>query len=162
MNSQVDTCSFTLTRIQPFPIVEGIQSEVILRQTAKVEISFGALGPLLPPDHRALLTNDGYDLDTMTLRHVLTHTSGMNEHAGDPRYGDTIIADPQHSWTRDEQVRLCVQWTDPVAAPGQAVRGLLEYIRFPRTVPGCILNHHAANGRVLAELLVDRVAAALR
>ncbi len=77
------------------------------------------VGPLLPPTWRDLLTGDGYDLDAITIEHLLSHTGGLAEHAGDPRYGEAIIADPQHRWTAEEQVRLCVEWTDPVGAPGE-------------------------------------------
>jgi len=77
------------------------------------------VGPLLPAAWRGLLAGDGYDLQAITLEHVLSHTAGLAEHAGDPRYGEAIIADPQHRWTADEQVRRCVEWCDPVGAPGE-------------------------------------------
>ena len=73
----------------------------------------------LPPTWRDWLVGDGYDVEAMTLRQVLSHTSGLAEHSGDPRYGETVVADPQHHWTRDEQIRLCVQWCDPIGAPGE-------------------------------------------
>jgi len=69
-------------------------------------------------DWAALLAADGYDLDVITLTHVLSHTSGLFEHPADPRYEQAILADPQHAWTADEQVHRCVEWGDPVAAPG--------------------------------------------
>lgn len=62
------------------------------------------LGPLLSPLERELLAGDGFDLD---------------EHSGDPRYAEAITADPQHVWTREEQVRRCVEWCDPIGAPGE-------------------------------------------
>ena len=77
------------------------------------------LGRHLTDEERTLLTADGYDLNAITLRHVLSHTSGLDEHAGDDRYAAAILADPQHAWTRDEQVRRCVEWRDPVGAPGE-------------------------------------------
>lgn len=77
------------------------------------------LGPHLTPAERELLAGDGFDLDAITLRQVLSHTSGLDEHSGDPRYAEAITADPQHVWTREEQVRRCVEWRDPVGAPGE-------------------------------------------
>jgi len=77
------------------------------------------LARYLTDEERILLTADGYDLAAITLRHVLSHTSGLDEHAGDDRYAAAILADPLHVWTRDEQVRRCVEWRDPVGAPGE-------------------------------------------
>lgn len=73
----------------------------------------------LPADQRDLLGSDGYDLDAITIRQVLSHTSGLCEHAGDPRYAEAILADPQHHWTAAEQIRACVAWCDPVGVPGE-------------------------------------------
>ena len=77
------------------------------------------LARYLPPTWRDWLVGDGYDVEAMTLRQVLSHTSGLDEHSGDPRYGEAIVDDPHHHWTRDEQIQLCVQWCDPVGAPGE-------------------------------------------
>lgn len=73
----------------------------------------------LPRAWAELLTDDGYDLQAITLRMVLSHTAGLNDHASDDRYGEAIMADPQHRWTADEQIGLLVQWFDPVGAPGE-------------------------------------------
>ena len=77
------------------------------------------LGTHLPADLRDLLGSDGYDLNVITIRQVLSHTSGLCEHAGDPRYAEAILADPQHRWTAAEQIQACVDWCDPVGAPGE-------------------------------------------
>lgn len=76
------------------------------------------LADLLPERYRTLLAADGYDLKAMTLAQVLSHTSGLFEHPADARYAEAILADPQHHWTADEQVQLCVAWGDPVGLPG--------------------------------------------
>ncbi len=81
-----------------------------------------SLSAHLPERWRTLLAGDGYDLDAMTIRQVLSHTSGLDEHSGDPRYEEAILADPHHVWTRDEQIRRCVEWRDPVGAPGEMYR----------------------------------------
>ena len=73
----------------------------------------------LPIRYRDLLAGDGYDLAAMTIAQALTHTSGLFEHPADPRYAAAIVADPHRVWTRDEQVRLCVEWGDPVGTPGE-------------------------------------------
>lgn len=72
----------------------------------------------LSPERAALLAGDGYDIAAITLRQVLSHTAGLADHTGDDRYGDAIIAEPQHRWTRDEQVRRLVELFDPLGPPG--------------------------------------------
>ena len=78
-----------------------------------------SLGKHLSGKYKALLADDGYDLQTITLRQMLGHTSGLFEHPADPRYEEQILADPQHVWTAEEQVTRCVEWGDPVGAPGE-------------------------------------------
>ncbi|MFO7654480.1 MAG: serine hydrolase domain-containing protein [Candidatus Krumholzibacteriia bacterium] len=76
----------------------------------------------LPREQRSLLAADGYDLDAMTLRQVLGHTSGLCDHSDGDAYAAAIIADPQHVWTADEQIRFCIEQCDPVGAPGETYR----------------------------------------
>jgi CubicO group peptidase (beta-lactamase class C family) len=45
------------------------------------------LAGLLAPDLAALLTADGYDLQAITVRQVLSHTAGLADHSGDDSYG---------------------------------------------------------------------------
>ena len=76
------------------------------------------LGGYLPADQYQLLAGDGYDLEAMTIRQVLNHTSGLFGHPADPRFEEAILADPHHHWTRIEQITKCVEWGDPVGPPG--------------------------------------------
>jgi len=77
------------------------------------------LGDYLPDQWSQWLEDDGYDLDVMTLRMVLSHTAGLNDHANDDRYSEAILADPQHRWKPDDQIRMLVEWFDPVGEPGE-------------------------------------------
>lgn len=77
-----------------------------------------SIAPHLPPEWRRLLADDGYDLPGLTLRRVLSHTAGLNDHSADDRYGAAIMADPQHRWTADEQIARLVEWFDPVGPAG--------------------------------------------
>lgn len=73
----------------------------------------------LPDETSALLIGDGYRPDQMTVRHLLTHTSGLYDHSDSQKYGDAIMADPQHRWTRTEQVEAAMAWGQPWGAPGE-------------------------------------------
>jgi D-alanyl-D-alanine carboxypeptidase len=73
----------------------------------------------LPPEFLSTLESDGYDPKSITIRHLLTHTSGLFDHGASEQYGDDIVADPVHRWTRSEQLQICVDAGDPLGEPGQ-------------------------------------------
>jgi D-alanyl-D-alanine carboxypeptidase len=77
------------------------------------------IAALLPDDMVALLVGDGYRPESMTVRHLLTHTSGLFDHSDSQQYGDAILADPQHRWTRIEQLEAAMAWGEPWGAPGE-------------------------------------------
>ena len=74
----------------------------------------------LSAEQVALLAGDGYDMDAITLRLLLSHAAGLVDHGSAPEYFTTITADPTHRWTRDEQLAGAVEWGDPLRAAGQA------------------------------------------
>jgi D-alanyl-D-alanine carboxypeptidase len=78
-----------------------------------------AISEHLSPAHLELLRGDGYDPEAMTIRHLLTHTSGLFDHGGADEYGEAIVADLLHPWTRTEQLRGAVEWGDPHGLPGE-------------------------------------------
>ena len=53
------------------------------------------------------LVDNGYDLKTITVKHLLSHTSGITDYVN-KSYFNTVDTDPQHQWTRDEQIDLAV------------------------------------------------------
>lgn len=73
-------------------------------------------------EHTAILKEGGYDPDQINLRHLLTHSSGMFDHAATKIYFDKILADPGHKWTRTEQLRACITWGKPIGQPGEKFR----------------------------------------
>ena len=76
----------------------------------------------IAPELDALLKSDGYDTDAITLAQVLSHTAGFGDHTNDPRFEERVFADPTHRWTVDEDLRLLVEWREPVGAPGETYR----------------------------------------
>jgi D-alanyl-D-alanine carboxypeptidase len=61
----------------------------------------------------------GYDVNAITIRHLLSHTSGLaGDYAQLPDYVEFVVENPQHHWTRAEQVEFVTTRTRPLSAPG--------------------------------------------
>lgn len=73
----------------------------------------------LTPEQSRLLKSDGYDVDSITLAQVLSHTAGFGDHTNDDRFEERIISNHDYPWTPDEQLRLLVEWREPVGKPGE-------------------------------------------
>jgi len=83
------------------------------------------LDGVLEGEYDDLLRRGGYDTVAITLRHLLTHTSGIYDFAADAYDGPAIEGytalthrEPGHRWTRIEQVRWAVERGHPYGPPG--------------------------------------------
>ena len=76
----------------------------------------------LPAEYAEVLEGDGYDLDAITIRHLLTHTSGLYDYADRELFVEAVLADPTHRWTPEEQIGLAVEWGNPYGAAGDVYR----------------------------------------
>lgn len=63
----------------------------------------------LSPDHAAMLAAARHDPRRITLDHLLTHTSGLPDHASAPAYVQAVLADPRRRWSRTEQLALALE-----------------------------------------------------
>jgi D-alanyl-D-alanine carboxypeptidase len=72
----------------------------------------------LSPATLDVLRQGGYDADTILVRHLLTHTSGLYDYASDPAFVQFVLTHGRHHWTRSEQVRFAMTHGKPYAAPG--------------------------------------------
>ena len=61
------------------------------------------IADLLSNKTHKLLEQDGYKLNEITIRHLLSHTSGIHDHV-DQDYFDLVIKRPQYQWTKEEQI----------------------------------------------------------
>jgi D-alanyl-D-alanine carboxypeptidase len=92
----------------------------VLRLWEQGRISLDAsIAALLEPALARLLSACGYRTDIITVRHLLSHSAGIYDHADDPRYFEAVLADPTHHWTREEQVDLSCRYAGPTGEPGQ-------------------------------------------
>ena len=110
-----------------------------------------AISEHLSAEHLELLRGDGYDPDEMTVRHLLTHTSGLFDHGEAEEYTEAILGDPMHHWTRTEQLRGAVEWGDPHGVPGK----VYTYCDTGYVLLGEVIER--STGRPLAEAVRDLV-----
>lgn len=64
----------------------------------------------------ALFESDGYNLDSIKIKHLLSHTSGIEDYATE-EYLDWVGENPKHRWTRNEQLELAILVGDPLGSP---------------------------------------------
>ncbi|MCJ7996941.1 beta-lactamase family protein [Rhizobium cremeum] len=94
----------------------------ILRMWEEGELGLDdPLGTLASPAIADILRRGGYDLDRITVRHLLNHSAGLYDHADDS-FLDLVLEAPGRRWTREEQVRLCMTRGGPESPPGTRFR----------------------------------------
>jgi D-alanyl-D-alanine carboxypeptidase len=69
--------------------------------------------------HTDILKKGNYDADKITIRHLITHSSGLFDHTNAKQYFEKVQAEPAHVWTRTEQLEALVNWGKPVCALGE-------------------------------------------
>jgi D-alanyl-D-alanine carboxypeptidase len=72
----------------------------------------------LGPSSIALLHGGGYDVEAMSVRHLLQHTSGLYDFGENAAYQAFVGTHPRHRWTRAEQVRFAMTNGKPLSEPG--------------------------------------------
>ncbi len=70
-------------------------------------------------EHSEILIRDGYVVNKITIRHLLTHSSGLFDHAQTEEYMNRIFSEPKHTWTRTEQISKATEWGKPVGGIGE-------------------------------------------
>lgn len=106
---------------QPFLIASNIKTYVsatILRLVEQGKLSIDSpIKKLLTAKTRKLFQGGGYDLGAINIKHLLSHTSGIQDYANQA-YIDFIDTNKQYRWTRDEQLALTIKTGPPLGAPG--------------------------------------------
>ncbi|MFD0796885.1 serine hydrolase domain-containing protein [Maribacter chungangensis] len=63
-----------------------------------------------------LFKSDGYDVDAIAIKHLLSHTSGIEEYTNDD-YINFIDKNKEYRWTREEQLQRAVAVGNPLGKP---------------------------------------------
>jgi D-alanyl-D-alanine carboxypeptidase len=66
-------------------------------------------------EHIEILRRGGYEVDRITIRHLLTHSSGLFDHTNSNNFVSKIMEDPQYEWTRTEQILIAATDGKPIA-----------------------------------------------
>ncbi len=94
-------------------------SAAILRLVERGEIQLNQpVKRVLTQRTKELFLNDGYDLDSIKVIHLMSHTSGIYDY-WDDKYVDFVNAHQKHRWTRNEQLKLAVTAGKPIGKPGE-------------------------------------------
>ena len=122
-----DLCgSEAITPQHPMRIASNTKTFVaaaILRLWEQQQLELDtSINAYISEQHHQLLTNNGYQLANISLRHLLTHTSGLFDYADSPEFADAISDDPQQHWTRTEQLQLAMEHGQPYGQPGEVYR----------------------------------------
>ncbi|MEM6685871.1 MAG: serine hydrolase domain-containing protein [Bacteroidota bacterium] len=122
----------SLQPMQPVLIASNTKTYVaaaILRLVEDQLLQLNApIRTLLNTNTRTLLENDGYDLTKITVKQLLSHTSGIHDYVDDA-YFDLVIKRPQYRWTKQEQIQRSVTIGKPLAKPGTAFHyGDINYL----------------------------------
>ena len=77
----------------------------------------------MSPIYLDMLRADGFDVDAITVRHLLTHTSGIADYAGyeenyEGKFQQMIEDDPTFQWNRELEVQFAMDNYEPLAEPG--------------------------------------------
>ena len=107
------------TPVRMASITKTFVAVAVLRLWEDKSIDLDAsIGDLISAEHSEILTSDGYDVDRITVRHLLMHAGGLNDHFGGDAFKSMVLSEPTRKWTRTDQLKIMIDTTDPVSEPG--------------------------------------------
>jgi D-alanyl-D-alanine carboxypeptidase len=75
------------------------------------------------PEHLVeIVEAGGYRPEEITVRHLITHTSGLFDYGDSDQFGQAVMSDLSHRWTRQEQLEKAMEWGEPYGGPGEVYR----------------------------------------
>jgi len=127
---------------QPHRIASNTKTYVaaaVLRLVEEGTLRLDApIAGLLSGESVEVLRRGGYRPDAITVRHLLTHTSGIFDYAMSAPYQEVVNGNPTKRWTRAEQIRFAVDQGQPYGEPGSVF-------------------HYSDTGYILLGEIVERV-----
>ena len=120
-----------LNKNQPLLIASNTKTYVsaaILKlvENGKLKLS-QSIKKLIYRKTKKLLKKSGYVSSKITVKHLLSHTSGITDYVDD-KYFSFVNKNPDHKWTRDEQIQLAMKMATPIAAGKTYAYGDINYL----------------------------------
>jgi D-alanyl-D-alanine carboxypeptidase len=78
-----------------------------------------AISKHLPANQLDVLKTGKYQAGQISIRHLLTHTSGLWDYAASEAYATAVQENPEHRWTRNEQLQFAMDQGEPYGVPGE-------------------------------------------
>ncbi len=120
-----------LDKNQPLLIASNTKTYVsttILKLVENGELELNQpIKKLLYKKTKKLLRRNVYDVDKITVKHLLSHTSGITDYVNDA-YFKFVNENPNHKWTRDEQIKLAMKIASPIEAGKTFAYGDINYL----------------------------------
>lgn len=115
-----------LTPLHPMRIASNTKTFVaaaILRlwEEQRLELDNGII-QYLSSKHSSMIGKNGYNLNEITVRHLLSHTSGLFDYTDTTVFGGAIFKNPDRLWTRTEQLQAAMTAGKPYGQPGEVFR----------------------------------------
>ncbi len=76
---------------------------------------------------KKILKKSGYVTNNITVKHLLSHTSGITDYVDDA-YFSFINENPNYKWTRDEQIKLAMKMSNPIDPGKTYAYGDINYL----------------------------------
>lgn len=127
---------------QPFRIASNTKTYVAaatlrLIEDGRLKLDDPIAGRL-PKAYLDRLRAGGYDPDAISVRHLLSHSSGLYDYGMDSTYQAVVTTDLRKHWTRLEQVEFAMAKGKPYGKPGQVF-------------------HYADTGYILLGEIIERI-----
>ncbi|MDM1546790.1 serine hydrolase [Empedobacter falsenii] len=120
-----------LNHQQPVLIASNTKPYVavaILRLVEKGQVTIDQpIKNLLSKKTLKLLEKDGYDLNTITVKHLLSHTTGIQDYVDDA-YFELVNQHPKYKWTKAEQIKRAMEIGSPQKVGEKFSYGDINYL----------------------------------
>ena len=73
-------------------------------------------------EHASMLRDNGYQLNDISVRHLLSHTSGLFDYGDSSAFAQAISRAPERQWSRTQQLQIAMITGEPYGQPGEVYR----------------------------------------